>query len=256
MDNGDPDHLLRHADQAMYIAKQKGKNCYHTFDIQKDVAIKNFNEKITCITQGLKNNELVLYYQPKIDLRNKRVTGAEALIQWRHPQRGILGPAEFLLEVERDILGVEIGKWVIQSALKQLNEWQAVHSDMSISVNISPLHLPHESFVSELERYLSIYPNFRPSSLEFEIVESSALKDVQSVSKIITVATDLALICSIDDFGVSYSSLVYPKQLSVKYCCYFAQGFGIAKPMPDENCSHGRQTGRIILRCKIDRPIK
>lgn len=87
---GDPDHLLRHADQAMYIAKQKGKNRYHTFDIEHDVAIKHLNEKLSHIAQALTKREFVLYYQPKVDLRNNNVVGAEAFIRWEHPDKGLL----------------------------------------------------------------------------------------------------------------------------------------------------------------------
>ncbi|MDP5072231.1 MAG: GGDEF domain-containing phosphodiesterase, partial [Congregibacter sp.] len=216
-DSGDPDHLLRHADQAMYLAKQKGKNCYHIFDIKKDVAIKYRNEKLARISRALSNNEFELYYQPKIDLTSRKVAGVEALIRWHHPEKGVLPPAEFLPEIERHTLGVEIGKWVIQAALDQLHEWQVSGSDVAISINISPLHLQHTSFVSDLKVCLEQYPDYRPGTLECEIVESSALNDVDLVSKIIKDCNELGVDFSIDDFGVGYSSLVYLKRLPVKY---------------------------------------
>jgi diguanylate cyclase (GGDEF)-like protein/PAS domain S-box-containing protein len=217
LDSGDPDHLLRHADQAMYIAKQKGKNCYHTFDIENDVAVKHHNEKLARIALALKNEEFLLFYQPKIDLRDNKIVGVEALIRWNHPEQGLLAPAMFLPEVERHELGIDIGKWVIKTALKQLHKWQSSGIDIAVSVNISPLHLQYTGFVDDLKGYLSYYPNFKADSLEFEIVESSALNDFELVSNIISECTKLGTSFSIDDFGTGYSSLIYLKRLPVKY---------------------------------------
>jgi diguanylate cyclase (GGDEF)-like protein len=283
-DKGDPDQLLRHADQAMYIAKQNGKNCYHIFDIEKDVATKHHNEKLARIGQALRDDEFVLYYQPKIDLRAHELVGVEALIRWNDPDKGLRAPADFLPEVEDNVLGIEIGKWVIQTALKQLNEWRSVDDNFSISVNISPLHLQYADFVSDLREYLAVYPNYKAGGLDLEIVESSALNDIDLVSGIITECKAMGVSFSIDDFGVGYSSLVYLRRLPVKYLkidqsfvrdmlfdlddkaiiqgiielakvfnltviaegvetnkhgevllaldCFFAQGYGIAKPMP------------------------
>jgi len=284
LDTSDPDQLLRHADQAMYIAKQNGKNCYHIFDIEKDVATKHHNEKLTRIGQALINNEFVLYYQPKVDLKKQQLVGLEALIRWNDPDKGLRSPADFLPEVESNTLGIEIGKWVIQTALKQLHEWRRVNDDITISVNISPLHLQQPDFVSDLKAYLAIYPNYKAESLDLEIVESSALDDIELVSSIIKECKQIGVSFSIDDFGVGYSSLVYLKRLPVKYLkidqsfvrdmlvdmddkaiiqgiielakvfnltviaegvetdkhgdvllalgCLFAQGYGIARPMP------------------------
>lgn len=283
-DKGDPDQLLRHADQAMYIAKQNGKNCYHIFDIEKDVATKHYNEKLARIGQALKNDEFVLYYQPKIDLRDHELVGVEALIRWSDPDHGLRAPDDFLPEVEHNILGIEIGKWVIQTALKQLNDWRNIDDNLVISVNISPLHLQYDNFVRDLREYLAIYPNYKAGGLDLEIVESSALNDMDLVSNIITECKKMGVSFSIDDFGVGYSSLVYLRRLPVKYLkidrsfvrdmlvdlddkaivqgiielakvfnliiiaegvetdkhgeallamdCFFAQGYGIARPMP------------------------
>lgn len=217
LDSSGPDQLIRHADQAMYLAKQEGKNRYHIFDIEKDVAVKHRHEELKRIAEALENSEFVLYYQPKIDLRSNEVVGAEALIRWHHPDKGVLSPITFLPAVEHDLLGIEIGKWVINNALQQLQIWQSSGINIPISVNISPLHLQHDEFVNDLKSILSLYPTFKLNSIEFEIVESSALKDIELVSKVIKECNQLGVVFSIDDFGTGYSSLTYLKRLPAEY---------------------------------------
>ena len=216
-DNVSPDHLIRHADHAMYIAKQTGRNRKHVFDIEKHEAEKHHNEELVRIAQALTNDEFLLYYQPKVDLRTNEVVGVEALIRWQHPDRGLLAPATFLPLIENDMLGVEIGRWVINTALQQLQYWLSLGYDLPISVNISSLHFQHTDFVSELKDMLKQYPNLKRGSLEFEIVETSELKDIDLVSSVIKECNQLGVLFSIDDFGTGYSSLTYLKRLPVDY---------------------------------------
>jgi len=216
-DNVSPDHLIRHADHAMYIAKQTGRNRKHVFDIEKHEAEKHDNEELVRIAQALTNDEFLLYYQPKVDLRTNEVVGVEALIRWQHPDRGLLAPATFLPLIENDMLGVEIGRWVINTALQQLQYWLSLGYDLPISVNISSLHFQHTDFVSELKDMLKQYPNLKRGSLEFEIVETSELKDIDLVSSVIKECNQLGVLFSIDDFGTGYSSLTYLKRLPVDY---------------------------------------
>ncbi len=217
LDGSSPDQLIRHADQAMYIAKQSGKNRYHVFDIEKDVAVKHRTEELRLIALALKNNEFELYYQPKVDLRTNIVFGAEALIRWNHPERGVLAPALFLPAVEHDVLGIEIGNWVVNAALAQLEKWNEQGLEIPISVNISPMHLQRSQFIGELKSMLSQYPDCIHEHLELEILESSALKDITLVSKVIKECNQLGLQFSIDDFGAGYSSLTYLKKLPAEY---------------------------------------
>jgi len=217
LDNASPDQLLRHADHAMYIAKQKGKNRSYIFDIEKDAAVKSRNEELKRIAQALKNEEFLLYYQPKVDLKTKEIIGVEALIRWNHPTRGLLAPAMFLPAVEHDLLDIEIGKWVIKTALQQLQRWLSSGFHIPISVNISPLHLQHNEFISDLSNVLDQYPNFKPESLDFEILESSALKDIGLVTNVMKKCHQLGVTFSIDDFGTGYSSLTYLKRLPAKF---------------------------------------
>jgi diguanylate cyclase (GGDEF)-like protein/PAS domain S-box-containing protein len=215
--NDSPDQLLRQADQAMYKAKQLGKNRWHIFDVEQDVAIKNRHEELERLRLALKNEEFILFYQPKIDLRSKEVIGMEALIRWQHPEKGILPPAAFLPVLEQDALSIELGEWVIKSALEQLEIWRSMALEIPISVNISPLQLQHADFVSRLETVLTGFPVLNAHSLEFEILESSALQDINLVSGVICECNQLGVTFSIDDFGTGYSSLTYLKRLPTEY---------------------------------------
>ena len=217
LDNVSRDELIKHADHAMYIAKQKGINNRHVFNIEKDVAEKHHNEELRRIAQALKDDEFLLYYQPKVDLRTNEVVGFEGLIRWDHPDNGLLAPAMFLPVVENDILGIEMGRWVINKALLQLQYALSIGYDIPISVNISSLHLQHDEFVSDLKEILSRYPNFKAGSLEFEILETSALKDIDIVSTVIRECNKLGVLSSIDDFGTGYSSLTYLRRLPADF---------------------------------------
>lgn len=124
LDDADAGQLIRHADQAMYIAKQKGKNCYHLFDTVSDDAIKTHSESLQHITTALQNREFILYYQPKVNMRTGVVIGAEALIRWQHPERSLLPPIEFLSVIEDNAISIEIGERVIDTSLSQIAKWQ------------------------------------------------------------------------------------------------------------------------------------
>jgi diguanylate cyclase (GGDEF)-like protein/PAS domain S-box-containing protein len=215
--NCSPDQLLRSADQAMYKAKQLGKDCWHIFDTERDFAVKHKREEIERIRQALYNREFVLFYQPKIDLRSKQLVGMEALIRWNHPEQGILPPIAFLPILEHDLLSIELGEWVIHTALEQLESWRSTPLEVPISVNISPMQLQHSDFVLRLEDMLKKFPARNANHLEFEILESSALENIDLASGVITQCKELGVAFSIDDFGTGYSSLSYLKQIPAEY---------------------------------------
>jgi diguanylate cyclase (GGDEF)-like protein len=215
-DNSDADQLIRHADRAMYAAKEKGKNCYHLFDIASDGVMKTHRERLKCICSAFGRREFVLYYQPKVDMQTGAVIGLEALIRWQHPERGLLPPVEFLPVIENHIISVNIGEWVINTALTQMTRWQAQGIDISVSVNVNALQLQQKSFVSTLASLLAAHPDVAPSALQLEILETSAFDNVMDISEIMHSCLELGVSFAIDDFGTGYSSLTYLRRLPAK----------------------------------------
>ena len=213
LDESDPDTLLRHADQAMYGAKQEGRNRYHLFDPQRDRAVRAHRAAQGGIAAALAAEEFVLHYQPKVNMREGSVVGVEALIRWQHPQRGLLPPAEFLPVIEDTDLIVEVGEWVIDAALRQWQLWQGQGLDLTVSVNIAARHLSRENFVARLAELLRAHPAVPPHRLELEVLETAALEDVGRVARIIEECRKLGVSFALDDFGTGYSSLTYIKRL-------------------------------------------
>ena len=212
-DNEDAETLLRHADQAMYKAKQRGRDCFHLFDVSLDKKAKMAFETVIRVSEALHNGELCLYYQPKINLNSGAVIGFEALLRWQHPQEGLIPPLDFLPLVEQTDLIVEIGEWVIDQALNQIGRWAALGHTWSVSVNIAALHFQRADFTETLKSLLACHPNVAPQMLDIEIVESVVLENIQHVSKRLIACQNLGVTFSLDDFGTGYSSLSYLKQL-------------------------------------------
>lgn len=214
-ENIDADHLLRQADQAMYEAKISGKNRYHFFNTEQNEIIKERYELIKDIKQALELQEFVLYYQPKVNMNSGRLIGVEALIRWQHPTKGVLSPIEFLPAIEGHSLSVELGEWVIHTALFQIELWENQNMSIPISVNIGARQLLEDNFVDRLETILKEHPKVKPSMLEIEVLETSKIEDVTAASIVISRCKDLGVLFSLDDFGTGYSSLTYLKQLPV-----------------------------------------
>lgn len=214
-DDVDADQLLRQADQAMYLAKQGGKNRYQIFDAEQDRNVRGHHENLDRIRHALTDREFVLYYQPKVNMRNGTVIGVEALIRWKHPEKGLLPPVVFLPLIEEHQLAIEVGEWVINAALMQIGLWQATGLNIPVSVNIGAIQLQQVHFVERLREILAAHPNVKPGCLELEILETSALEDVTQVSRIIKACHEMQVDFALDDFGTGYSSLTYLKQLPV-----------------------------------------
>jgi len=212
-DNADADTLLRHANQAMVDAKQCGRNCYRLFDPRQEENVRYQSKQRERLHLALQEEELLLYYQPKVNLRSGKTVGAEALIRWQHPEQGLLTPASFLPFAEDSDLMVEMGDWVIETALDQLAEWNAQGLDTAVSVNVAALQLQHPDFVEKLEQALLRHPAVHPGQLEMEILESSAVRDVEHTRQVLNACRGLGVGAALDDFGTGYCSLSYLKQI-------------------------------------------
>ncbi|MFK0088476.1 putative bifunctional diguanylate cyclase/phosphodiesterase [Pseudomonas sp. NPDC090755] len=212
-DDEDADTLVRHADQALYVAKQSGRNRYHLFDVSLDQEVKATHQTVARLRQALIRGELQLHYQPKVNMRSGAVIGFEALLRWQHPLKGLVPPAEFLPLVEQTDLIVEIGEWVIAQALAQMQVWQEQGHCWPVSVNIAARHFQRADFVERLKRLLALHPAIAPQMLDLEIVESVAIENIQRVSQCLEACQQLGVQFSLDDFGTGYSSLSYLKRL-------------------------------------------
>jgi diguanylate cyclase (GGDEF)-like protein/PAS domain S-box-containing protein len=209
----DADLLLRQADQAMYQAKLSGKNRHSIFDFCQDSDARGRHVDLDRIRQALAAREFVLYYQPKVNMSKGTVVGAEALIRWQHPERGLMLPGTFLPVIEDHSLAVELGEWVIDTALAQMERWQAAGLDIPVSVNVGARQLQEPDFVDRLAKMLVAHPRVKPSNLELEIVETSALEEMAQVSLMLEGCRELGVCFALDDFGTGYSSLSYLKHL-------------------------------------------
>jgi len=209
----DADVLLRQAGQAMYQAKLAGRNCFRMFDPSQDQIVRGRHENIEHIRQALAARQFVLYYQPKVNMRTGKVIGAEALIRWQHPERGLLPPGMFLPVIEDHPLAVEIGQWVIETALTQMESWLTEGFDLPVSVNVSAIELQQADFADRLRAHLAAHPRVQPANLELEVVETSAVQDVVRTSQLLSECREIGVAIGLDDFGTGYSSLTYLKRL-------------------------------------------
>jgi diguanylate cyclase (GGDEF)-like protein/PAS domain S-box-containing protein len=212
-DHVDADLLMRHADQAMYVAKQAGKNRYHFFDTAQDNANKTLGQSISEIFTALHRREFVLHYQPKVNMYTGEVIGVEALIRWQHPVRGLVPPMQFLPAIEGHAVSLELGEWVVDTALNQISQWRSIGVNLPISVNISAYQLQQVNFTTRLAALLAVHSDVPSNCLELEILETSALQDISQVSETMNACHDLGVRFALDDFGTGYSSLTYLKRL-------------------------------------------
>jgi diguanylate cyclase (GGDEF)-like protein/PAS domain S-box-containing protein len=212
-DGVEADPLIRRADQAMHVAKQIGKNCYHLFDTAKDDLINTQRKSIDDIRTAMASNEFVLYYQPKVNMQTGQVIGVEALIRWQHSVRGLVPPLDFLPVIEGHAISLELGEWVIDTALSQIIQWRSMGINLPISVNISAYQLQQSNFTTRLAALLAVHPEVNPNYLELEILETSALHDISQVSATMNACNELGVHFALDDFGTGYSSLTYLRRL-------------------------------------------
>lgn len=212
----DADQLLRQADQAMYIAKKSGKNRITFFDAELERQAQAHLAAVERFRQAITNGELRLHYQPKVDMRQGRVVGVEALLRWEHPQDGLLFPARFLDLLRSDEgLMQRIGNWVIAQALDDLRQLRGAGHEPGVSVNVNLSTQPtlQRSFLGSLEAALKAHGDIDPALVTLEILESTFIEDFENAAAAIEAVRALGVGLSLDDFGTGYSSLAYLKHL-------------------------------------------
>jgi diguanylate cyclase (GGDEF)-like protein/PAS domain S-box-containing protein len=252
-DEEDADTLLRHADQAMYVAKQSGKNRYHLFDAASDMRARSHHELLQQMRHGLACGEFELYYQPKVAMDTRSLVGAEALIRWKHPQRGHLLPAEFLRMVENTELEIELGDWVVATAIEQLRSWRVAGFEIPVSINISAYHLQSPYFVRKLrESAMRRDAMDCLRRLQIEVLETAALEDIARIGGLITDCREFGVGFALDDFGTGYSSLTYLSKLDVD-TLKIDQSF--VRDMLDDKGDHAVVHGIIALARAFDMNI-
>ncbi len=212
----DAEQLIRHADQSMYSAKQAGKNQIRYFDAKSNIEAISESANFNQIKNALSNDQFLFHYQPKINLNTGHICGVEALIRWQHPEKGLIAPELFLPSIESHPLHLEIGKWAVQSAITQLDHWNKADLQLEMSVNISvkQMHDPH--FYDFVINTLRAFSDVKPSQLQFEVLETSAITDVKFISDIMNKFNAIGISFALDDFGTGYSSLTHLRRLPIQ----------------------------------------
>jgi diguanylate cyclase (GGDEF)-like protein/PAS domain S-box-containing protein len=209
------DILLKYAEMAMYHAKDKGQNAFQFYDEAMDMRAQERLALENELRAALANNELFLLYQPQVNLRDHHVTGAEALVRWQHPEKGVISPARFIPLAEECGLISEITRWIIAEVCAQLRRWQdAGLPHVSLAVNVSALNVQQDDLYHSIESGLALQ-DLNGGCLELEMTEGTLMKDMEaSILKLVELKR-LGIRLSIDDFGTGYSSLSYLKRLPV-----------------------------------------
>ncbi len=208
-DGGDANALVKHADIAMYRAKERGRNTYQFFTLALNASLRSRLSQEKSLRRALENGEFVIHYQPQIELASSQLRGVEALVRWEHPRLGLLPPDQFIPTAEISGLIVALGDWVLESAAAQLRQWQrSGHPDLRLAVNLSARQFHQTQLAMTLRSVLQRH-GLAPESLELEITETVAMSDARLSALILKEISDIGIRLSLDDFGTGYSSLGY-----------------------------------------------
>jgi diguanylate cyclase (GGDEF)-like protein/PAS domain S-box-containing protein len=214
-DGDDAETLLRGADNAMYRAKQRGRNNFQVSAPElSEEAIKRLDVQAG-LRQALERHQLILHYQPVLSLTTGRIVELEALVRWRHPEKGLIMPGAFIDVAEKAGLMVPLGQWVLNQASTQLKSWQDNgFPELRVAINLSPSQFHERNLVASVERALTD-SSLKPEALEIEITEGVAMEDAEVTVANLMALRDMKVGISIDDFGTGYSSLSYLKKFPV-----------------------------------------
>jgi diguanylate cyclase len=205
--------MLVNADAAMYYTKRSGRNGYHFFAPSMNANAHHQLQLLHDMRHAIEHKEFVVHYQPKFATAGGRVLGAEALVRWEHPVRGLLQPDDFVALAEKSGLIVPLGEWVLDQACAQMRQWIGLgHHDWKMAVNLSAVQFAHEGLLEVVQNTLARH-NLPPHCLTLEVTETTAMSDVEASMVTLEKIAALGVGISIDDFGTGYSSLLYLKRL-------------------------------------------
>ncbi len=213
-DGEDVSTLLKHADVAMYGAKDQGRNAYQFFKPEMDVHALERLLLENALRRAIERNELILHYQPQVAAEDGQIIGCEALVRWQHPDLGLLPPVQFISVAENSGLIVDLGEWVLETACRQQVEWQRQGRLLSMAVNISALQFRQSGFTDTVRRILD-ETGANPKYLELELTESALMQPTPEVLSRMQRLRELGIRLALDDFGTGYSSLSYLKRLPI-----------------------------------------
>jgi diguanylate cyclase (GGDEF)-like protein/PAS domain S-box-containing protein len=214
-DGKDADELIKNADTAMYHAKERGKNNYQFYSEFMNVRIKKKMEVESQLIRALEQEEFVMHYQPQINSKTGNIIGMEALIRWKHPEKGMVYPADFIPIAEETGIIIRIGEWTIHEVCKQIKRWQEASIEKPyVTINISGKHLKNHEFANFMKDVLHQY-RIEPGLITLEITETDIMKDTERKNEIFEKLKNLGIDISIDEFGMGYSSLNYLKTFSI-----------------------------------------
>jgi diguanylate cyclase (GGDEF)-like protein/PAS domain S-box-containing protein len=214
-----PETLVRDADTAMYRAKENGRRRAEFFDERARARTLEHLHTGNALHRALERGEFELHYQPILELETGRISGFEALIRWRHPERGLIAPIEFIGLAEETGLVVPIGTWVLETACSQVAAWQARETDgrrpLTVSANLSPRQLAEPTFPDQISDVLR-RTGIRPGTLWLEITETTLMHDTESATSVLRALRSLGVHLAVDDFGTGYSSLSHLKRFPIE----------------------------------------
>jgi predicted signal transduction protein with EAL and GGDEF domain len=216
-DGADVDDLLKNAEKAMRHTKSEGKNNYHFYSTSMHSFVLELLTLESDLHKALERDELVLYYQPKVDAATRMVKGMEALIRWKHPDKGLIPPQQFIPLAETSGLIIPIGEFVIRTVCEQIKTWQeAGYKQMNIALNVSSRQFDQQNLIEIVKEALqdAMIP---PQCLELEITESIIMRNPEKAMRTLTELKALGIEIAIDDFGTGYSSLSYLKRLPLDF---------------------------------------